>query len=265
VLHTGPSEPSQQTNYVFIVVACVCVFIIAIPLGVAVSSLQRLLQPADSVFFGPTENGVIMFLVPTILIGLVLATAAALILNKWIRRGLRMPEMAPIPALAAHAQVEPIWQSINWRLAGGIAGVILIVVGAKGFGSYFYVTESGISVRPALEFSMRHYEWKDVTTVSVRCIDSIVKTKNRFRYILTMSDGYEEDLSSALGATTQKVRAAYAARFAEIIPSRLNTMPHIAYYFDVSEDGLARLGEKRGMALPNAIREQVLAHGGTLK
>jgi len=265
VLHTATSEPSQQTNYVFVVVACVCVFIIAVPLAVAVSSLQRLLQPADSVLFGPTENGVIMFLVPTILIGLVLATAAALILNKWIRRGLGMPEMAPIPALAAYARVESIWQSINWRLAGGIAGVILILVGAKGFGSYFYVTESGVSVRPALEFSMRHYEWKDVTTVSVRCIHSIVKSKNRFRYILKMSDGYEEDLSSALVATTQKVRAAYAARFAESIPSHLNTVPGISYDFDVSEDGLARLVEKRGIALPNAIREQVLAHGGTLK
>jgi hypothetical protein len=92
-----------------------------------------------------------------------------------------------------------------------------------------------------------------------------VKSKNRFRYILKMSDGYEEDLSSALGATTQKVRAAYAARFAESIPSHLNTVPGISYDFDVSEDGLARLGEKRGIALPNAIREQVLAHGGTLK
>ena len=134
MLHTATSEPSQQTNYAFVVVACVCVFIIAVPLAVAVSSLQRLFQPADSVLFGPTENGVIMYLVPTILIGLMLATAAALILNKWIRRGLGMPEIAPIPALAAYARVESIWQSINWRLAGGIAGVILMLVGAKGFG-----------------------------------------------------------------------------------------------------------------------------------
>jgi hypothetical protein len=92
-----------------------------------------------------------------------------------------------------------------------------------------------------------------------------MKSKNRFRYILEMSDGYEVDLRPALGATTQKVRAAYAARFAESIPSHLNTVPNILYEFNVSQDGLALLGEKRGMVLPNALREQVLPHGGTLQ
>jgi hypothetical protein len=151
------------------------------------------------------------------------------------------------------------------RLAGGIVGVILTLIAAKGFGSYFYVTESGISVRPPLEFSMRHYEWKDVVTVSVHSRDAIAKSKRRFRYILKMSDGYAVDLSGALSAITVKRRTAYATRFAEIVPSHLNTAPNISYEFDVSEDGLALLGKNRGMVLPNAIREQVLAHGGTLQ
>jgi hypothetical protein len=174
-----------------------------------------------------------------------------------------MPDIAPPFPIAAWAQ--SIKQSINAWLAGGITGVILVLVAAKGLGSYFYVTESGVSVRPPLELSMRHYEWKEVITVRVDCIQSIVKRKNRFHYILKMSDGYEVDLSNALSALTEKLRVASAARFAESIPSHLSTVPSILYEFNVSQDGLTLLGEKRGMVLPNAIREQVLSHGGTLQ
>jgi len=260
MLHTAQSEHPPQTDYVYVGVVCTCVLIGIVPLGVAAFSLQRLLlKPAASVLFGPTMIGVIMSLVPIILIGFVLSMMAARPLANRIRRGLRMPVIDPPFPVAAWVQ------SINWRLAGRIAGVILITVGAKGLGSYFYVTESSVSVRPPLEFSMRHYEWKDVTTVSVRCRHSPIKSKNRFRYILKMSDGYEVDLSNALSAITEKLRVAYAARFAESIPSSLNTVPNILYEFDVSEDGLVLLGEKRGVVLPNALREQVLAHGGTLQ
>src|SRR5262245_6851958 len=217
-----------------------------------------MLQPADSVLFGPTPIGEIMWLVPTILIGFVLSITAARPLAKWIRLGLRLPDTAPPPAAG--------WaRSINWRFAGGIAGVILISVGAKGLGSYFYVTENGISVRPPLEFSMRHYEWKDVTTVSVRCRNSFSRRESRFRYIVKMSDGYEVDLSQALRGATAKLRAASATRFAESIPSRLNMLPDMRYEFDVSQDALASLGRRQGVALSNALREQVLAHGGTLQ
>jgi hypothetical protein len=174
-----------------------------------------------------------------------------------------MPDIAPPVPVAAWAQ--SIKQSINWRLAGGIAGVILISIGAKGLGSYFYVTEDGVSVRPPLEFSMRHYEWKDVTTVSVRCRHSLTRSKSRFRYILRMSDGYEVDLSLALLGPTAKLRAASAARFAESISSRLNMVPSIRYEFDISQDALASLGKRHGVVLSNALREQVLAHGGTLQ
>jgi hypothetical protein len=92
-----------------------------------------------------------------------------------------------------------------------------------------------------------------------------MKRNNQFLYILTMSDGYEVELSRALDATTEELRASYAARFAESIPSQLNTVPSIVYKFNVSRDGLASLGENRGMVLPNAIRDQVLTHGGALQ
>jgi hypothetical protein len=108
---------------------------------------------------------------------------------------------------------------------------------------------------------MRHYEWKDVITVSVHCRDSLTRSKRRFHYILKMSDGYEVDLSGSLYGITLKRRTAYAARFAEIVSSYLNTALNVSYEFDVSEDGLALLSKNRG----NAIREQVLAHGGTLQ
>lgn len=260
MLHTAPSEHPPQTDYVYIGVVCTCVLIGIVPLGVAAFSLQRLLlKPAASVLFGPTTIGVIMSLVPIILIGFVLSMMAARPLANRIRRGLRMLVIDPPFPVAAWVQ------STNWRLTGRIAGVILITVGAKGLGSYFYVTESSVSVRPPLEFSMRRYEWKDVTTVSVRCRHSPIRSKNRFRYILKMSDGYEVDLSNALLRPTAKLRAASATRFAENIPSRLNSVPSIRYEFDVSQDALASLGKRHGVVLSNALREQILAHGGTLQ
>jgi hypothetical protein len=245
----------------------VCILIFGVvPLGVATFSLQRLLlQPADSVLFGPTPTGELMCVVPIILVGSVLSFMAALPLAKWIRQGLKMPDIAPLFPVAARAQLQSIKQSTNWRLAGGIAGVILISIEAKGLGSYFYVTENGVSVRPPLEFSMRHYEWNDVTTVRVRCRDSMSKSKLQFRYVLEMSNGQEVELSKALNGASAKLRAASAVRFAEFIPSRLNMVPSIRYGFDISQDALASLGERHGVVLSNALREQVLAHGGTLQ
>jgi hypothetical protein len=140
--------------------------------------------------------------------------------------------------------------------------VILFAVGAQGFGSYFYLTEYGVSVRPPLEFSMRHNEWKDVTIASVRC--RYVTRKLRFRYFIKMSDGCEVELSNALLGATAKLRAASAARLAASI-SRLSIAPGILYEVDVSQDALATLGRRYGDVLSNALREQVLAHGGTLQ
>jgi hypothetical protein len=154
---------------------------------------------------------------------------------------------------------------MKWRPAAGIAGVILVLIAAKGLGSYSYVTESGVSVRSPLEFSMRHYEWKDVTTVRVHCRDSMSKRKRRFRYVLEMSNGQEVDLSKALYGVSARLRAASAVRFAEFIPSHLNAVPSIRYEFDVSQAALVSLGKKHGVVLSNALREQILAHGGTLQ
>jgi hypothetical protein len=95
-----------------------------------------------------------------------------------------------------------------------------------------------------------------------------VKSQNRFRYILRMSGGYDVALSRALRGTTAKLRAANAARFAasiESISSHLNMVPDMRYEFDVSQDRLASLGRDHGAALPDALREQVLAYGGTLQ
>ncbi|MGH8760103.1 MAG: hypothetical protein ACREVW_11425 [Burkholderiales bacterium] len=260
-IHTAPSENPQQENLVYAGVVCILVFGV-VPVGFAALSLQRLLlQPADSVLFGPALFGELMVLVPIIVFGVVLSFVAAWPLTNWIRRVLRMRHVAyPVPRAAWEQLIK-----VNWRLIGGIAGVILITVGAKGFASYFYVTEGGVSVRPPLEFSMRHYEWTDVTIVRVHYRHSLARSKSRFRYILEMSDGYEVDLTLALLRPTAKLRAASAARFAESIPSLLNRVPSIRYGFDVSQDALASLAESHGVVLSNALREQILAHGGTLQ
>jgi hypothetical protein len=261
--HRPPSTHEQEADYIYLASVCVCVVPFSVVPAVGIFSLQRRLQPADSLLFAPTVDGESMILIPTIMLGALAAFWIAWPLTKWIRRTFGLPDKDPI-VVADWA--KSAWKEINWRFVGGIAGVVLIPIVTQGFRSYFYATESGISVRPPLEFSMRHYEWRDVTTVRVRCIHSpMVKSKRGLRYILKMSDGYEVDLSPALRAMTQTARAAYAARFAEIIPSHLNTVASIVYAFEVSRDGLALLSEKHGTVLPNAIREQVLAHGGTLQ
>lgn len=260
--HSARSGHQQQPDYIFVAVLCVCVLIVP-AVGAGVMSLQRLLQPADAVLSGPTPNGELMFVIPTMLVGLLASFRVARTLTRRIRRGLSMPDKDLLPDGAWAKSID--WQSINWPLVAGIAGVILMLIAAKGFGSYFYVTESGVSVRAPLQFSMRHYEWKDVITVSVQCRYSIVKRNNRFRYVLEMSDGQEVDLSAALSSVSPRLRAASAVRFAEFIPSHLNTVPSIRYEFDISQDALASLGEKRGVVLSNALSEQVLTHGGTLQ
>jgi hypothetical protein len=204
-----------------------------------------------------------MFVIPIILIGGLVSFRVGWTLARWIRRRLRMPYIDLIPDGAWAKSID--WQAITWRPAAGIAGVILTLIAAKGLGSYVYVTESGVSVRSPLEFSMRHYEWNDVTTVRVHCRDSMTKRKRQFRYALEMSNGQEVDLSKALYGASTKLRAASAVRFAEFIPSHLNAVPSIRYEFDISQDALASLGKRHGVVLSNALREQVLAHGGTLQ
>lgn len=261
--HSAPSDHQQQPDYMFVAVLCICVLIIPVSAGIGMMSLQRLLQPAEAVLFGPTADGELMCVIPMILLSLLASFRVAWPLTRRIQRGLRMPDKVPL-LVAAWVESRDR-HSINWRLAAGIAGVILLLIAAKGFGSTFYVTESGVFVRPPLEFSMRHYQWRDVTTVTVHCRHSIVKRENRFRYILQMSDGQEVDLSGALSSVSPRLRAALAVRFAAFIPSRLNTVPSIRYEFNVSQDALASLGEQRGVVLSNALREQVLEHGGTLQ
>jgi len=203
-----------------------------------------------------------MFVISTILIGFLAAFPAAWTLTRRIRRGLRMPDKDLLPDGSWAKSID--WQSKDWRLAAGIAGVILILIAMKGFGSYFYVTDSGVSVRAPMHFAMRHYDWKDVITVSVQCRHSMAKSNDQFRYVLETSDGQEVDLSRALSSMSPTLRAESAVRFAEFIPSHLNTVPSIRYEFDISKVALVSLGEKRGVVLAHALSEQVLTHGGTL-
>ena len=65
---SAPSDHQQQPDYIFVTVLCVCALVVP-AVAAGVSSLQRQLQPADSVLFGPTPNGELMFAMPTLLIG----------------------------------------------------------------------------------------------------------------------------------------------------------------------------------------------------
>jgi hypothetical protein len=53
-------------------------------------------QPADSLLFGTTVDGELMFLLPTIVLGMLAAFLIAWPLTKWMRRVLRWPDKAPI-------------------------------------------------------------------------------------------------------------------------------------------------------------------------
>jgi hypothetical protein len=213
-------ERQGPTDYVYFSVVVVCLFSIAVPAVLAVFFLQRQLEPSDSVLFGSTPIGEIMLIGPIALLSLAAAAALSRGIAGCIRRGFKMPTMDPFPT--------PPWAaSIDWRLAGMVCATILIAVAGKGFGSYFCVTERGLFVRPPLEFSLRHYDWEDVASVTVQCRDAITRKRRRFSYVLGMSDGHYIDLSPAPGAQ-------FAEAF-ESISSRLDSLSDVQYEFDISE------------------------------
>jgi hypothetical protein len=197
--------------------------------------------------------GQIMWLVPTILVSFAAAMTLSIRIAGYIRRRFKMPTVDPFPP----PQLALWAASIDWRLTGIVCAVIFIAIAGKGVGSYFYVTELGLFVRPPLEFSLRHYDWEDVTSVTVQLRDDFSKTRRRFRYFLGTSDGHYIDLSPAPGA---RLGEAF-----ESIASRLNSLSHVRYTFDISEARLVSLGTKHGAALEHGLRNQVLTHGGTLQ
>jgi hypothetical protein len=243
-------ERPRNEDYVFLAVVCVCIFS-TIPVAIAVFLLQRQLAPGDSFLFEPTPIGELMLLVPTLLLSMVPAVALSKYIADRIRHWLKMAPADPLlaPALAASAR------STNWKLVGTILAALLVAIGGKGFGSYFYLTERGLSVRPPLEFSLRHYQWEDVAAVSMRCRPS--RKGPGFRYVLRMSDGVDIDFGRGL---TPRFASAF-----ERITSRLDSLSGVRYEFDISEKALAALGKKHGTGLANAIRSQVLRHGGVVQ
>jgi hypothetical protein len=137
-----------------------------------------------------------------------------------------------------------------------IFAVALLVVAAKGFTSYFYLDQRGLSVRPPFELALRRYDWANVVAVTIRC-QPTAKRRPRLDYVLEMSDGYEIELTLAP-----------KHRFAASLPvvfSLLRSSPNVQYRFEVSEASLAALAKRHGVALANSIREQVSIHGGTLQ
>ena len=243
----------RQADYLDVAVMALCAAALIPPI-IAFVPLQRLMEPGDSLLFGPTRIGIILMVVP-IAIFIVPATVALWgILTPWIRQILRKPAPLPPPFIPPPM---PAWaEGTTGRTVGTIFAVALLVVFAKGFTSYFYVNQRGLSVRPPFELALRRYDWANVVAVTILCQPG-VKRDPRFDYVLEMSDGYEIELTRAP-----------MHRFAASLPvvsSLLRSSPNVQYRFAVSEASLAALGKQHGVALANSIREQVSIHGGTLQ
>lgn len=240
----------RQADYLDVAVIGLCAAVL-VPPSIAVLLLQRLMEPGDSLLFGPTPIGIILMAGPVALFIVPATVALWGILTLWIRQILRKPTPLFIP------QPMPAWaEAVNWSTVGTIFTVALLVVAAKGFTSYFYLDQRGLSVRPPFELALRRYDWANVVAVTIRCQPS-AKRRPRLDYVLEMSDGYEIELTLAP-----------MHRFAASLPvvsSLLRSSPNVQFRFEVSEASLAALGERHGVALANSIREQMLIHGGTLQ
>lgn len=245
----------RQADYLDVAVMALCAAALIPPI-IALGPLQRLMEPGDSLLFGPTLNGIKLMVVP-VAIFIVPATVALWgIFTPWIRQILRKPA-PPLPPSLLIPPPMPAWaKGTTGRTVGTIFAVALLVVAAKGFTSYFYVDQRGLSVRPAFELALRRYDWANVVAVTILC-QPTAKGRPRFNYVLEMSDGYEIELTLAP-----------MHRFAASLPvvsSLLRSSPNVRYRFDVSEASLAALGKEHGVALANSIREQVSIHGGSLE
>lgn len=240
----------RQADYLDVAVMGLCAAAL-IPVAIALVLLQRLMEPGDSLLFGPTPIGIILMAGPVALFMVPATVALWGILTPWIRQILRKPTPLLIPQpMAAWAE------AVNWSIVGTIFAVALLAVAAKGFTSYFYLDQRGLSVRPPFELALRRYDWANVVAVTIRC-QPTAKRRPRLDYVLEMSDGYEIELTLAP-----------MHRFAASLPvvsSLLRSSPNVQYRFEVSEASLAALGKRHGVALANSIREQVSIHGGTLQ
>jgi hypothetical protein len=90
MLHRALSERSREADYVFVGAAGAFVVILPVPVAAAAFSLQRRLQPPDSVLFGLAQIGDMMFAVPAMLIGLFPSIAAARALTRELYRSDRL-------------------------------------------------------------------------------------------------------------------------------------------------------------------------------
>ena len=245
----------RQADYLDVAVMALCAAALISPM-IALVLLQRLMEPGDSLLFGPTRIGIILMVVPVAIVIVPATVALWGILTPWIRQILRKPAPRFLPPLFTPPPM-PAWaEAVNWTTVGTIFAVALLVVAAKGFTSYFYLDQRGLSVRPPFELALRRYDWANVVAVTIRCQPS-AKRHPRFDYVLEMSDGYEIELTLA-------PKHRFAASL-PVVSSLLRSSPNVQYRFGVSEASLAALGKEHGVALANSIREQVSIHGGTLQ
>lgn len=232
----------------------VSVFAVSFPLlaVITVMSLQERLAPGNAFLFGQTPAGFMMLFSGMLALILGPIVALALYVADRIRHALKIAPADPLPA---HVWAAAWTAAGNWRVVAAIAAAFLLAITAKGFGSYFYLTDEELAVRAPLESSLRHYPWDDVAAVSVRCRSS--NKGPRLRYVLRLSDGHDIDFD--------RVPPRRLAPVFERLTSRLDSSSGVRYEFDISEEALVEFGDKHGPGLENAIRSQMQRHGGVAR
>jgi len=246
------AEIPRHEDGILIVVALVLLVSFTVTGGIAVISLQERLAPSGAFLVGQTPAGWMMLLSAVVVLIMGPVAVLAMYVADRIHHSLNI---APADPLLAHVRAAARTVSTSWRVTGAIAAACLVATAATGFGSYFYLTEGELAVRAPLEASLRRYRWDDVAAVSIRC-RSFGKGP-RLRYVLQMSDGQDIDLD--------RVPPRRLAAVFEQMTSRLDALSGVRYEFDVSERALAEFGAKHGTGFENAIRSQVLRHGGVLQ
>src|SRR5512145_2110096 len=114
----------RQADYLDVAVMALCAAALIPPI-IALVALQRLMEPGDSLLFGPTRIGIILMAVPVAIFIVPATVALWAILTPWIRQILRKPALL-LPPLFIPPPM-PAWaEKVNWSTVGTIFAVALL-------------------------------------------------------------------------------------------------------------------------------------------
>lgn len=155
------------------------------------SDIQHHLIPTDVILSSWTAVGSGLILLPTLFLSLPLGFMFANLIAWCIP-----PARRALDSEAKEIKGKTLKESI--KIISIVLIVLLIIVtplSIVGVFNYFYVTPSGVTLRPLFSLKEKHYDWSDIVRIHGKFWDAQNNTFNR-EYVLYMKDGRKVDLAN---------------------------------------------------------------------